>query len=361
MTEPRELVLLSKAEKVLTEANTVDEVKDLRDKAVAVKAYAKKAKMGQRIVVEAAAIKLRAERRLGQMLQAIELADAAPGNQYTGPNASADDEPRIYLRDLGITKSDSSRTQRLATLPQEVFDRYLTDNMQAGREPTMAGVLRLAAHGVTTDSRKATALCRANSPIATLVETGTRFSAIYADPPWADMNTRKALRGEADGRLTFEGLCSFPVRDVCSDTAHLHLRATNSTLLHALDLMEAWGFSYGSCLVTIHRPLAPGNYWHEAHAFVLLGVRGRMSFLKADIPSWIECDADQIGSVSTMIRQLIETVSPGPYLQIIGPRAYETSPAWVVCDDPVASQDATRPALQPLMHAGDATETDDGG
>jgi len=125
--------------------------------------------------------------------------------------------------------------------------------------------------------------------------------------------------------------------------------------------MEAWGFSYGSCLVTIHRPSAPGNYWHEAHAFVLLGVRGRMPFLKADIPSWIECDADQIGSVSTMIRQLIETVSPGPYLQIIGPRAYETSPAWVVCDDPVASQDATRPALQPLMHAGDATETDDGG
>jgi len=48
------------------------------------KAYAKKAKMGQRIVVEAAAIKLRAERRLGQMLQAIELADAAPGNQYSG-------------------------------------------------------------------------------------------------------------------------------------------------------------------------------------------------------------------------------------------------------------------------------------
>jgi len=326
-----------------------------------VKAYAKKAKMGQRIVVEAAAIKLRAERRLGQMLQAIELADAAPGNQYTGSNASADDESRIYLRDLGITKSDSSRTQRLATLPQDVFDRYVTDNMQAGREPTMAGVLRLAAHGATADSRNATALRRANSPIATLVGTGTRFSAIYADPPWADMNDRKPPRAEADGRLTFAGLCSFPVRDVCSATAHLHLRATNSTLLHALDLMEAWGFAYGSCLVTIHRPSAPGNYWYEAHAFVLLGVRGRMPFLKPDVPSWIECDTDQIGSDSTLIRQLIETVSPGPYLQIIGPRDPETSRAWVVCEDLATSQNTSRPALQPVVDSRDATEISDGG
>lgn len=58
MNEPRDLVLLSKAGKALAEATALDEVKDLRDKAAAVRAYIKKARLGQKLVVEAAVIKL---------------------------------------------------------------------------------------------------------------------------------------------------------------------------------------------------------------------------------------------------------------------------------------------------------------
>ena len=47
MDEPREIILLSRAHQALTEAQTLDEVKDLRDKAVAVRAYAKKARAWQ--------------------------------------------------------------------------------------------------------------------------------------------------------------------------------------------------------------------------------------------------------------------------------------------------------------------------
>ena len=357
MTEPRELVLLSKAEKVLTEANTVDEVRDLRDKAVAVKAYAKKAKIGHRIVVEAAAIKLRAERRLGQMLQTIELADAAPGNQYTGPKAPTSDEPRIYLRDLGINKSDSSRIQRIAALPQEVFDRYLTDNIQADREPTMAGVLRLTAQSNGNTARSTRTVVHADSPLSALVETGTRFSALYADPPWAEMHDRRVLQRGAEGHLTFDRLSSLPVQGLCAETAHLHVRATNSTLLDALDLMEAWGFSYGSCLVTIHRPSAPGNYWQEAHAFVLLGIRSRLPFLKTDLPSWIECDANQLGGDAMVIRHLIETVSPGPYLQIVGPGDPQPPGTWAVCNELVTSLGVSNPGMKAATDMCGSTES----
>ena len=60
MNEPCDLVLLSKAEKAFAEAKTLDEIKDILDRAAAVKAYTKKARLGQEIAVEAAAIRLRA-------------------------------------------------------------------------------------------------------------------------------------------------------------------------------------------------------------------------------------------------------------------------------------------------------------
>jgi hypothetical protein len=151
------------------------------------------------------------------------------------------------------------------------------------------------------------------------------------------------------------------VRDVCSETAHLHLRATNSTLLHALDLMDAWGFSYGSCLVTLHRPSTPANYWQEAHAFVLLGVRGRLPFVKTGLPSWIECEGQQVGSDSMAIRQLIEVVSPGPYLQLFGTRGLEASPAWVLCDEVTGCHNTDHQAPEPVGDPNQSAETNIGG
>ena len=56
--EPQELILLASARDALAKARTLDEVKDLRDRAAAIKVYAKKAQLGKHIVVEASAIPL---------------------------------------------------------------------------------------------------------------------------------------------------------------------------------------------------------------------------------------------------------------------------------------------------------------
>jgi hypothetical protein len=54
----------------------------------------------------------RAERKAGQPLRQMEKAKAAPGNQYTGPVERPDRS--TTLRELGITKDQSSQWQRLA-------------------------------------------------------------------------------------------------------------------------------------------------------------------------------------------------------------------------------------------------------
>jgi hypothetical protein len=57
-------------------------------------------------------VRLRAERRAGEMLQQIETAKCAPGDQYTG-SVNRDDRSKT-LAELGITKDQSSQWQRLA-------------------------------------------------------------------------------------------------------------------------------------------------------------------------------------------------------------------------------------------------------
>jgi len=69
---------------MLAEATTIDEVKHIRDTAEAARGYSKKIGLSQDIIIHAAAIKVNAERKLGQLLKTAELAKGAPGNQFTG-------------------------------------------------------------------------------------------------------------------------------------------------------------------------------------------------------------------------------------------------------------------------------------
>src|SRR5439155_10977836 len=66
---PREIELLQRAASFLAECQDLDEVKDLRDKAEALRLYQKKIGDSQRAQNAAAEIKIRAERRMGELLQ----------------------------------------------------------------------------------------------------------------------------------------------------------------------------------------------------------------------------------------------------------------------------------------------------
>ncbi|CAK7026567.1 hypothetical protein [Saezia sanguinis] len=122
------LVKYDAACRALAEAKAVDEVKDLRDKAEAMRIYAMQAK-NKTLEVDAAEIRIRAERRLGEMIthqkETVGLNTGAAGlgiNQHNKQEVRSLPTTAPTLADVGISKDLSSRAQKLAAVPEEEFE-----------------------------------------------------------------------------------------------------------------------------------------------------------------------------------------------------------------------------------------------
>jgi len=163
-----------------------------------------------------------------------------------------------------------------------------------------------------------------------LVREGRKFSTVYADPPWPYSNT--AARGAAENHyrtMTMEEILAEPVRELIADNAHLHLWTTNAFLLEAFDVIRAWGFRYKSCLVWVKPQLGMGNYWRVSHEYLLLGVRGSLPFRDRTLRSWLLARRTIHSRKPFAFRELIERVSPGPYLELYG-REEQPLTEWTV-------------------------------
>ena len=319
------LIKYEQACTALAAAKAVDEVKDIRDKAEAIRAYARQAKNKQ-LEVDAAEIRLRAERRLGEMLrdQKATVGLAKGGQPYQSTGAKT--EPVApTLADAGIDKKLSARAQKLAAVPEEKFEGMVAewkDRVSQENERVTTNLLK-EGERVINEARD-TGSGLTVSDLSKLPEN--HFGTVYADPPWlyGNQGTRAATGNHYDG-MSVQQMCEMPVPRLAQQNAHLHLWTTNAFLFSAREVMEAWGFTYKSCFVWVKPQMGIGNYWRVSHEFLLLGVRGSLSFANKGLMSWAEIPRGKHSSKPEEVRNLIQSASPGPYLELF---ARHVTPGW---------------------------------
>lgn len=102
------------------------------------------------------------------------------------------------------------------------------------------------------------------------------FPVIYADPPWrydyAEDTTRKI-----ENHYPTMSLDEIKALDIpAADDAVLFLWATSPKLVEALEVMDAWGFEYRTCMVWVKDKIGMGYYARQQHELLFIGKRGAL-------------------------------------------------------------------------------------
>jgi len=309
------LVRLAEARRLLAEAKTLDEIKDIRNTAQTLANHFKIAKLGLEAQNDAAEIKVRAERKMGALLAEMDGLGTHGGDRRSSTSA--------VLETVGITRNQSSRWQKVAWLADERFEELLAGQREAEAEITTAYFLRAWRREKKNQNGKRGPTGRYGD-FSEIVASGEHYGTVYADPPWfyGNQATRGATGDHYPG-MTVDEIAAMPVVEVVEDAAHLHLWTTNAFLFDARSVLEAWGFEYKSCFLWVKPQIGMGNYWRVSHEFLLLGVRRGLRFRERDERSWQEWKRGRHSAKPEAMYRIIERVSPPSYLEMFARRQRE--------------------------------------
>lgn len=163
-----------------------------------------------------------------------------------------------------------------------------------------------------------------------------QYGAILADPPWKEQGGGKIKRG-ADRHYPLmhtRDIAALPVKDMALPNSHLYLWVTNNFLPDGLHVMAAWGFRYVTMITWAKDKMGLGQYFRGMTEHCLFGVRGQVPYqLRADGKraqgrTLITAPRTVHSEKPTDIYPMIETVSPGPYLELFARRPYPNWDVW---------------------------------
>lgn len=181
-----------------------------------------------------------------------------------------------------------------------------------------------------------------------------QFRCIVADPPWP-VKAGRDLGGYVvkDGVQVFDGTYSkardlaypsmsiadiqaMPVSGLVGKDAHLYLWTINHYVEHAYSVARAWGFSPSTLLVWAKTPFGGGlgGAFGISTEFCLFCRRGNLrasARVKGTWWNWKrpydERGKPRHSAKPEAFQDMVETVSPGPYLELFARRP---RPGWTV-------------------------------
>ena len=299
--------------RAVAECRSIDEAKELRDKAVAMQAYARQAKNTD-LEADSIEIRMRATRALDRFRQEQkDTVGLAKGAANAGWKKTRVGPPT--LSSLGIDKALANQARRLGALSEASFEAAVADARDR--------ITNASEHAIKRQQRDELAgELGGGEPLP-----AGKYAVILADPPWrfelwSDKGDRVAENHYPT--MVADDIAALPVADLAADDCSLFLWAVMPQLPEALSLIEAWGFEYKTCAFTWVKTTLDGTkarpgmgYWTRANAeLCLLATRGSPRRINADVEQVILEPRREHSRKPDAVAERIERLVAGPYLEL---------------------------------------------
>lgn len=164
--------------------------------------------------------------------------------------------------------------------------------------------------------------------ILTALGTWRKYKTIMLDPPW-DINQKGKLGAINHYNLmTLDQIRNLPIPELAADDAHLWLWVPNGLVPEAIQLIKDWGFTYRNSFYWIKPRLGLGVYLRNASETVLFATRGKAPVLFKGQPNWLFAPLQDHSHKPEEMYEVIERVSPGPYLELFARRHRHGWDSW---------------------------------
>jgi N6-adenosine-specific RNA methylase IME4 len=314
------LVPLDAARRLLAEARDVFETKVVRDKAEAIRAYARLA-CDRELEISAAELRVRAERRIGEILAEIKAAGGLDKRRHLriGPEAPSGHLGES-LADLGIDKKLSMRAQAYAALAEAEFESRIAEwrDVEARRRSRAVASLFKA-------------IARPAPPRETPPLPAGKYGAILADPPWRfETWSQAGLDRAADNHyptMSTREIMALSVAELAADDCVLFLWELTSARHAAMAVLDAWGFFFRTVAFVWAKEGGLGlGYWTRHRCeLCLLATRGQPKRLDAGVDQLVAAPRGRHSEKPEEIAARIERLVAGPYIELF---ARKLRPGW---------------------------------
>jgi N6-adenosine-specific RNA methylase IME4 len=162
---------------------------------------------------------------------------------------------------------------------------------------------------------------------------GLKYRTIVADPPWSyermggNYAWREGLPSGDRITLAYHTMSvaeieSLPVQSLADTDAHLYLWTTQRYLREAYTVARAWGFKPSCALVWCKRPTGfnIGGTFMSTVEFCLFCRRGSLKAKTRVQSQWFEWPRGTHSAKPEAFIDLVEQVSPGPYVELFSRR-----------------------------------------
>lgn len=256
------LVRYDSACRALAEARSVDEVKDIRDKAVAMAAYARQAK-NRDLEADAVEIRMRATRRLDQLRQAQKetVGLATGGDARKVARGKQNPEQKPTLASQGIDKNLAKQARVLGAMDEAAFERKVADARGSVSRVFRRAVREAEIAQERQERRARTATGGSVADLHKLIADGFRAGIIAIDPPWpfAGWSERSRMPTDHYETMTIEEIKALPIKALAAEHCAVFCWVTWPFMPVWAPVLEAWGLTFSG--LSLGRG-APGQWPH---------------------------------------------------------------------------------------------------